>query len=70
MKPAEAAAVALRSRIEAGEFRPGERLPPARVVAEEHGVSMSTLTRAIGFLQAQGVVTVVYRRGTYVGAPE
>jgi DNA-binding GntR family transcriptional regulator len=67
-RPAQAAAAALWSRIEAGEFGPGQRLPPAREIAREHGVSMSTLTRAIGFLQARGIVTVVYRGGTYVAA--
>jgi DNA-binding GntR family transcriptional regulator len=66
---AEAAAEALGRRIAAGEFRPGERLPPARLIAAQHAVSMSTLTRAVGFLQARGVVRVVYRRGTYVTRP-
>ena len=40
----------LRAAIEAGEWRPGDRLPPERELAERYGCSLITVRRALGDL--------------------
>src|SRR5262249_8378084 len=49
----------------AGRLRPGDRLPPERVLAEQLGVSRTSLREAIRVLEALGIVTV--RRGADQG---
>lgn len=58
-----------RRALKAGEFRPGDRLPPTRQLAQELGVSRITVERAYSSLLAEGLVegrgsggTVVARR--------
>jgi DNA-binding GntR family transcriptional regulator len=64
--PYRAVADALRGRLDAGEWLPGEALPGARVLAAEYGVSHATITRAMGVLAEEGRVTVVRGWGTFV----
>jgi DNA-binding GntR family transcriptional regulator len=46
----------LRRRITSGELGPGAALPAYRVLAGEYGVSLGTVTRAIGILRDAGLV--------------
>jgi GntR family transcriptional regulator len=60
---------ALRSKIEAGELGPGDRLPSLRDVAAEAGVNVNTVRAAYGKLEAVGAVRTEQGRGTFVTAP-
>lgn len=52
--------------IESGEFPPGGRLPPERVLAERFSVSRPTIREAIIALEALGHVEVKTGSGIYV----
>jgi GntR family transcriptional regulator len=64
--PYRRVAGALRARLDAGEWLPGEALPGARVLAAEYGVSHTTISRATELLATEGRVTVVRGWGTFV----
>lgn len=57
------------ARIEAGEFRPGARLPNERELAEEYGVALGTVRRAIAALRERGLVVTLPIKGTFVAEP-
>jgi len=46
----------LRKRIAAGEFDEG-RLPSQRYLADEYGVALSTVRKALAALQEEGLIT-------------
>lgn len=56
----------IRERISSGEFRPGNRLPSQRDLAEQFQVSRNTVREAIASLEDIGLVTVT--RGATGGA--
>jgi DNA-binding GntR family transcriptional regulator len=56
---------AIRERILAGEFPPGERLAEERL-SEELGVSRMPVREALRMLASEGVVTIEPRRGASV----
>ena len=41
-------------RIHGGSIKPGQLLPPARRVAEQHGVSIGTVLRSLRLLGSLG----------------
>lgn len=54
-----------------GEARPGERLPPAKNLAAELGVSTNTVLRALRLLREEGLLGLRRGRGVSVsGTPE
>jgi DNA-binding GntR family transcriptional regulator len=59
-------------RIEAGELRPGARLEGERELAEQAGVAVGTVRRAIEDLRQRGLVITLPSKGTYITerAPE
>ncbi|UPY38520.1 GntR family transcriptional regulator [Sediminicoccus sp. KRV36] len=57
---------ALRARIAAGEWKPGEALPTEAALARELGISQGTLRRALGVLEAQRLIERRQGIGTYV----
>lgn len=59
-------AAALKSRIAAGEWAPGEKLPSIPTLAEGHGVAKQTVQRAIDQLRVEGVLITRPGSGTYV----
>jgi GntR family transcriptional regulator len=59
-------ASALRDAIQAGTYPAGSTLPKQDEIAEEHGVNVNTVRKAVGVLEAEGLVTPVRRRGTVV----
>lgn len=59
------AEAALRQAIISGKFAPGEHLSD-RVVCEVLGASRSIVREAIRLLEAEGLVTVIPHRGTFV----
>lgn len=62
----ERLANAVEAAITDGRFRPGERLPTHRQLAQQFSVSIGSVTRAIDALSARGVVRGEIGRGTFV----
>lgn len=60
----------LRAQIEAGELKPGDRLPTEVELEERYEVSRSTIRQAVGDLQADGLVQRVQGKGTFVASPK
>jgi GntR family transcriptional repressor for pyruvate dehydrogenase complex len=56
----------IRSSILAGEFAPGDKLPPERELAEMFGVSRPSVREALNILSAAGLVMSYQGGGTVV----
>lgn len=56
----------IRSSILAGEFSPGDKLPPERELAEMFGVSRPSVREALNVLSSSGLVTSYQGGGTVV----
>jgi GntR family transcriptional regulator len=64
-------AAEIRRAIANGEAGPGERLPPARDLADELGVNTNTVLRALRLLREEGLLDFKRGRGVHVsGTPE
>jgi DNA-binding FadR family transcriptional regulator len=63
---ADSVADELRRRVVAGEWPPGERLPPERVLIAELGVSRTVLREALFSLEALGLIESRSTRGRFV----
>ena len=63
-------AEALRERIVSGRYRPGEKIPAIRHVAEEFGCNKLTVQKAFDRLKQQGDIENVVGSGSYVKYPE
>ena len=59
----------IRRRIEAGELRPGDRVPSARQITQEWGVAIATATKVLAALRTEGLVRPVVGVGTVVAEP-
>ncbi|WP_228023480.1 GntR family transcriptional regulator, partial [Streptomyces acidicola] len=62
-------ATALRDKISAGEFAPGEKLPSETQLIETYGVSRETVRKAVQLLESDGVVNVLQEKGVFVRPP-
>jgi DNA-binding FadR family transcriptional regulator len=60
----------LRDQIMSGELAPGAPLPSELRLAQEYGLSRTTVRQAIAILRAEGLVSVERPRGTFVRAAE
>ncbi|MET9271291.1 GntR family transcriptional regulator [Kribbella sp. NPDC003557] len=67
--PYQVIAAELRRRIEAGELRPGDRVPSTRALVRDFGVAMATATKALQVLQSDRLVHASPGVGTVVGPP-
>jgi DNA-binding GntR family transcriptional regulator len=56
----------LRSEIEAGDYRPGQKLPSMRDLSERFGVATMTVSSALRVLRDGGFVASTPGRGTFV----
>jgi DNA-binding GntR family transcriptional regulator len=56
----------VQALIEAGELRPGARLPAERTMAEEYGVAYLTVRRAMMELRERNLIQTVIGRGTFI----
>jgi len=56
----------VRAAIRDESLPPGERLPPARELAEDIGVNVHTVLRAYGSLRDAGLIELRPRRGAVV----
>ena len=64
-RPSEIMAASLRQRIADGEWAPGEALPTVAALAESYHAARATVTRTLRVLEAEGLVRVVPRWGTF-----
>ena len=71
--PIERVTAELRRRIEAGEWKPGQRIPSTGELAEQYDVSRALAGNAVKQLTAEGLLVTRRRWGTFVarqgGAP-
>jgi AcrR family transcriptional regulator len=67
--PYQVIAAELRRRIEAGELKPGDRVPSTRALVRDYGVAMATATKALQALQQERLVHASPGVGTVVGPP-
>jgi len=58
----------LRKVLDAGEFAPGDRLPPERDLAVQLGVSRPSVREALIALEVEGLVEIRMGSGVYVRA--
>lgn len=56
----------LRLAVRAGVFRPGQKIPTIRELADETGLAINVVSRAFGNLQAEGLFVSRKRAGTFV----
>jgi DNA-binding GntR family transcriptional regulator len=59
---------AIRTAIADGELAPGEQLPAGPKLAEQFGVALMTVRRAIDTLRAEGRLRSVHGVGVFVSA--
>jgi GntR family transcriptional regulator len=59
----------LSSALDAGEWKPGDRLPPERELAERYGCSLITVRRALSELAREARIERTRGRGTFVLRP-
>ena len=59
----------LKAALEASEWRPGDRMPTERELAERYGCSLITIRHALGELVREGRIERTRGRGTYVLQP-
>jgi GntR family transcriptional regulator len=59
----------LKSALDANEWRPGERMPTERALAERYGCSLITIRHALGELVREGRIERTRGRGTFVLQP-
>ncbi|MFE7112520.1 PLP-dependent aminotransferase family protein [Streptomyces sp. NPDC057575] len=68
MKDYQSVADTVAEEIRAGILRPGDRLPPQRKFAQQHGIANSTATRVYQELARRGLTLGEVGRGTFVRA--
>jgi GntR family transcriptional regulator len=56
----------LRAAMDKGEWRPGDRLPPERELAQRYGCSLITVRHALGELAREQRIERTRGRGTFV----
>lgn len=59
---------AVAAGIADGRFRPGDRLPPQRELAQQLNLAVATVGRAYAELEAQGRIASHVGRGTFIAA--
>ena len=58
---------ALRARIHDGTFKPGQRLPALRDLADVTGVNVNTVRAVYQRLDQEGLIDSQHGSGTFVG---
>ncbi len=57
---------AIKEKIEQGHWKPGDMIPPERIFAEEHKLSIGTVKKAISNLVNEGFLYRIQGKGTFV----
>lgn len=66
LKVADSVAEQLELMITRGDYAPGDKLPPERVLAEEFGVGRSSMREAIRVVEANGLLRTDHGVGVFV----
>lgn len=66
LKVADSVAAQLESLITGGEYKPGDKLPAERVLAEQFGVGRSSMREAVRILEAGGLLRIDHGVGAFV----
>lgn len=61
---------AIKGRIAAGQYKPGEKIPPIRRLTEAFGVNKTTVHKAFQCLKRDGLIENKVGSGSYVRFPE
>ena len=56
----------LRRQIKAGRYKPGDRLPSHKAMAETYQSAPETIRRALGALRDEGLTATQSTKGTFV----
>jgi GntR family transcriptional regulator len=56
----------LREQVASGELAPRTPLPSAKTLAQQHGIAIGTVTRAVDVLREEGLVRTIPGRGVWV----
>ncbi len=64
-RPGERVERDLRERIASGEWQTGEALPTVAALSQHYKVSPGVIQRVLQRLQADGLITVIARWGTF-----
>ncbi|MEU4843312.1 AAA family ATPase [Nocardia testacea] len=59
----------LRNEIEAGQLRPGDKMPTTRKLADQWGVGLGTVNKAMDQLLSEGLIVSRARSGRVVAEP-
>jgi DNA-binding transcriptional regulator YhcF (GntR family) len=59
----------IRSHVESGGLKPGDRLPSVREAAAAAGVNVNTVRTVYGRLEREGLLQSVHGSGTFVTSP-
>ncbi|MFD8525802.1 GntR family transcriptional regulator [Streptosporangium canum] len=70
MAPYKRIAAQIKTRIERGDIRPGDRIPSVREIMRDEGVSTATATRVAAVLRAEGYAESVPGIGTLASLPK
>ncbi|MBO4270410.1 winged helix-turn-helix domain-containing protein [Microbispora triticiradicis] len=62
----QAVADEIKRRIKAGQYQPRMPIPAERRMAEEFGVAVNTVRRAVAVLREEGVLMTLPAKGTFV----
>ena len=60
----------IREQIATGVLKPGDRLPSAREMSQQAGISRMTVRQALDYLERQGILVVRHGAGTFVAQPK
>lgn len=66
LKVADSVAEQLELMIGRGDFAPGDKLPPERVLAEQFGIGRSSMREAIRIVEANGMLRTDHGIGVFV----
>jgi GntR family transcriptional regulator len=67
--PSRRIAEQLKTRIDAGDFKPGEKLPSDRKLSETEDVARNTVQAAFRLLEDWGLINIIHGSGAYVRQP-
>src|SRR5262245_17776373 len=62
-------ATTIAQDVQSGRLKSGERLPPQRDLADQLGVTVTTVTRGYAEAERRGLVRGEVGRGTYINPP-
>jgi GntR family transcriptional repressor for pyruvate dehydrogenase complex len=66
LKVSDSVAAQLEQLILRGDFKPGQKLPPERVLSEQFGVGRSSMREALRLVEANGLVRTTHGVGVFV----